>query len=115
MPGDDLLFKAEVVEKIVRGSPEEALKMLCKYYRVELPRIQVGAVKGRSGDTLGVYVSRRRTIYVRSSDLLYDPFVVIHEFYHHLRTRLKKHRGTERHADTFAREFIQAYRRVRSK
>jgi hypothetical protein len=36
--------------------------------------------------------------------------VVLHEFYHHLRTSIdKKHRGTEKFAGEFAEEFIKAY------
>jgi hypothetical protein len=42
-----------------------------------------------------------------------EPFVVLHEFYHHLRTALdRKHRGTEKYADEFAREFIEAYKSI---
>jgi hypothetical protein len=47
---------------------------------------------------------------------LRNPFVILHEFYHHLRTDLDlKHRGTEKHADAFAREFIQVFESSRVK
>jgi hypothetical protein len=41
-----------------------------------------------------------------------NPFVIIHEFYHHLRSKAvdKMHRGTEKNADKFAIEFIEAYK-----
>ena len=53
----------------------------------------------------------KKKISVRNSDTLKDPFVVLHEFYHHLRTMGDtKHRGTEKYADAFAREFVEAYR-----
>jgi hypothetical protein len=39
-----------------------------------------------------------------------DPFIVLHEFYHHLRIRGGKiHRGTERNAMEFAKGFIKAH------
>jgi hypothetical protein len=44
-----------------------------------------------------------------NSAIFYNPFVVLHEFYHHLRARSGPHRGTERHANAFARRFIDSY------
>lgn len=105
----DPLFKFRVVEEILMKKPENAIKMLGQHYNVETPGLQVGVVKGSSSKVLGVYVSRKKTIYVRSSEVLYDPFVILHEFYHHLRTRAKEHRGTEKHADKFAKDFIEAH------
>jgi hypothetical protein len=35
--------------------------------------------------------------------------VILHEFYHHLRMHGRKHLGTEKHADRFARDFIEVY------
>jgi hypothetical protein len=40
---------------------------------------------------------------------------MLHEFYHHLRTRGGEHRGTERHANNYAAWFITAYNNVVSK
>jgi len=43
--------------------------------------------------------------------MLKEPFVILHEFYHHTRTGIDtKHRGTEKYANEFAEKFIQAYR-----
>ena len=51
----------------------------------------------------------KNTIYLRSSREYMDPFVILHEFYHHIRSRLGKHRGTEKHADAFAMRAIALY------
>jgi len=48
---------------------------------------------------------------VLNSDVLMDPFTVLHEFYHHVRFRLGGlYRGTERNANEFARNFIESYK-----
>jgi Zn-dependent peptidase ImmA (M78 family) len=104
-------FKATVVWLILNGKVEEALEILAQKHGVTVPIIEVGLPKGRKTKALGCYNSNQRTISVLNSDTLKDPFVILHEFYHHLRTRGDgKHRGTEKFADTFAKEFIEAYR-----
>jgi hypothetical protein len=104
-------FKAAVVWFILDGKVEEALRLLAKHYGVDVPRLKVGLPKGRKKNSLGCYNGKSETIFVLSSDVLREPFVVLHEFYHHLRTASdKKHRGTEKYADEFAREFIEAYK-----
>jgi len=82
---------------------------LSEKYNVKSPDLYVGVVKGRSTSALGVYLPQKRAIYVKNSNVLFNPFVIIHEFYHHLRTHPTKHRGTEKHADRFAQEFIKAH------
>ena len=106
---EDIVFKYEVVEEILNKRPEEALKMLSQKYSVKAPELYVGMVKGHSSDALGIYISKKKAIHVKDSDVLFNPFVIIHEFYHHLRTHPSMHRGTERHADLFAKDFIKAY------
>ncbi len=110
---EDIIFKSRVVEEILMKRPENAVRLLGQHYNVEAPGLQVGVVKGHSTKVLGIYVSRKKTIFVRSREVLYDPFVILHEFYHHLRTRAKEHRGTERHADRFAKDFIEAHLTVK--
>jgi hypothetical protein len=66
-------------------------------------------VKGRTKGVLAVYVARRREILAARREYLYDPFTILHEFYHHLRYFDNDHRGTERYADRFATDFIRAY------
>lgn len=104
-------FKPRVVGLILSGKPEEALKLLAEHYRVSTPKLKVGLPKGRKAKAFGVYTAKNEIISVLNSDVLMNPFVVLHEFYHHLRSRGvdKQHRGTEKNADKFASEFIKAY------
>ena len=104
-------FKPIVVALILNGKPEEALAILGKKYKVTTPKLKVGLPKGRKATAFGVYTSKNETISVLNSDALMNPFVILHEFYHHLRSRAidKQHRGTEKNADKFAAEFIKAY------
>lgn len=104
-------FKPSVVAFILDGKPEDALQQLAKHYHVSTPRIKVGLPKGHRKNVLGCYTARDRTISVLNADILKDPFVVLHEFYHHLRIGLSMvHRGTEGNASEFAKNFIMAYR-----
>lgn len=104
-------FKAMIVWLIVDGKTEDALKQLAEHYGIDAPKISVGLPKKYKSRTVGCYNAKKKAISVLNSDSLKDPFVILHEFYHHTRTDLNlKHRGTERYADEFAREFIQAYR-----
>ena len=98
-------------EKVVRlisfdRKPEDALDLLCQHYRVERPLLRIGLPKGEK-KALGCYVHRERAIYISREEYLYDPYVLIHEFYHHLRNVGGKHRGTERHAKDFAVSFLR--------
>ncbi len=90
----------------VDRNPEEALDALCAHYRVDRPNLRVGLPKGEKR-ALGCYVHRDRTIYMSSEEYLFDPYVLIHEFYHHLRHVGGKHKGTERHARDFAISFLR--------
>jgi hypothetical protein len=105
-------MKASVVAMILDSRPEEALDLLSKWYRVERPRLGVGVVEGRTKRVAAVYSLRRKEILAARREYLYNPFVIIHEFYHHLRSRSGRHRGTEKEADRFAVEFIRAYQRL---
>ena len=86
--------------------PEEALDLLSAHYGVERPRLRMGLPSGEK-KALGCYVHREKTIYISTQEYLYDPYVLIHEFYHHLRSVGGKHRGTERHAKEFALSFLK--------
>ena len=105
-------FKAVVVTHILEYDPEKALKLLCDHYRVPLPKLGVGVFKGRSKEVRAVYSGAKKEIRAARREYLYDPFVIIHEFYHHLRSVGGEHRGTEKNADKFALDFIGAYNRV---
>jgi Zn-dependent peptidase ImmA (M78 family) len=104
-------LKPRVVWLILNGKPEEALVLLAENYKVALPRLKVGLPKGRTGTAYGCYTPKNETISVLNSDTMRNPFVILHEFYHHLRTSVDlQHRGTEKNADKFALEFINAYK-----
>jgi hypothetical protein len=100
------------VATILDSKPEKALELLCEHYHVEVPKLGVGVVKGRSKGVLAVYSANRKEILAVRQEYLYDPFVILHEFYHHLRQFAGEHRGTEKNADKFALDFIAAYKRA---
>ncbi len=106
----EIQFKASVVHLILNGNVEEALTTLADHYHVSLPRLKVGLPSRNRKKVVGCYTAKTQTIYLANSETLQNPFVVLHEFYHHLRTSIdKKHRGTEKYASDFARDFIDAY------
>jgi hypothetical protein len=52
-------------------------------------------------------------ISVLDSDTLSAPFIILHEFYHHMRSFADaNHKGTEKYANKFAKEFIEAYKSI---
>jgi len=107
----DLLreFRIEVVRLILNGKVEIALGLLSKHYGVREPALRVGTVK-RHRKVLACYVEKERRIYLSNSSFLTDPFVVLHEFYHHLRASgVQKSRQVEKRADLFALAFIEAF------
>ena len=105
-------MKALVVALILDSKTEEAIGVLSRWYRVSEPRLGVGVFEGRTKGVAAVYSQNRKEILAAKREFLYDPFVMIHEFYHHLRSTSGKHRGTEKQADKFALEFIAAYRQA---
>jgi hypothetical protein len=116
MPNDvDPSFKAHIVALILEREPDEALRRLSHTFQTTVPQLRLGPVRGYGRRALAVYVQRERAIYAVNREALYNPFVILHEFYHHLRTVAGEHRGTERHADQFARDFLVAYNAVHSR
>ena len=112
----DQKFKALIVWLILNGKAEKSLELLAEHYGVDMPKIKVGLPKAHIRKTLGCYNAKNKTIFVLNCDTLKEPFIILHEFYHHLRTTLDaKHKGTERYADDFAKEFIQAYKSTAAK
>ena len=104
-------FKPIVVQLVLQKQTEEALELLAKTYGVDVPRLKVGLPKGHVRTAYGTYCAKDQTICVLDSDIFGNPFVIIHEFYHHLRSKNvdKQHKGTEKNADKFAMEFIKEY------
>ncbi len=105
---------ARAVELIISGRAEEALEILSRYYNIPKPELKVGLPK-RCLNAYGCYNPRRRTIYVRSSEEYKNPFVILHEYYHHLRGWPGVHRGSERHANEYALNAIRLWRELKGK
>lgn len=112
MTQPDETMQARIVQMILTKRTEEALLALSSFYNLEPPKIAVGTVKGKRRIAYAVYVQREKKIYAMDSTIYYNPFVILHEFYHHLRTRDGSHRGTEKHANAYARGFIESYMAV---
>ena len=104
-------FRARIVGYILEGRPEHAVKLLSRYYGVSEPELRVGTVKGHR-KVLGCYVEKEKRIYLSTSQFLTDPYVILHEFYHHLRaSHVAKNRQVEKRADLFALNFIRDLKR----
>ncbi len=108
----DDLAKAKIVEMILYKKTEEALQSLSKFYKVYPPQIVVGTIKGKRRTVYAVYVPRESKIYCINSDIFYNPFIVLHEFYHHIRTTGGIHRGSEKQANLYAKSFIDSYKKI---
>lgn len=111
IPLDDLT-KTKIVYMILNKKTEEALQHLSKFYNMTPPEIVVGTVKGKRKTVYAVYVQKEGKIYAINSDVFYNPFIVLHEFYHHIRTKGGIHRGSEKNANMYAKSFIDAYNRI---
>jgi len=112
VPDLDDLTKAKIVQMILDKKTETALEKLSEFYHVESPKIVVGTIKGKRRTVYDVYVSSQKMIYALNSDVFYNPFIILHEYYHHIRSKLGVHRGSERHANTFAKDFVDSYVRI---
>jgi len=105
-------MKATVVALILDSKTEEAIQVASNWYRVSVPTLGIGVVEGKTKGVAAVYSQKRKEILAARREFMFDPFVMIHEFYHHLRSVSGHHRGTEKQADRFALDFIDAYRRL---
>ena len=83
--------------------------MLCK---VTPPEITVGTIKGKRRTVYAVYVQRESKIYYINSDIFYNPFIVLHELYNHIRTKGGIHKGSEKYANIYAKSFIDSYKKI---
>ena len=100
---------AKVVGLITDGRAELAMKLLSEYFAIDEPDVRVGTVK-RHRKVVACYVEREKRIYLSKSDYLTDVYVILHEFYHHLRaSQPVKRRQIERRADLFALTFIRDF------
>ena len=108
----DDTFKAYIVQLIIDKKTEQAIESLSQLYEIKPPQIVVGTIKGKRRTVYAVYVQRECKIYCINSDIFYNPFIIMHEFYHHLRTTAGVHRGSEKHANLYARDFIESYNTI---
>lgn len=103
-------FKSLIVELILSGQANKALDLLSKKHKIEKPKLKVGLPKGHKAKILGCYIAKNSSITLYNRDLLTNPYIILHEFYHHLRTNInKKHLGTEKNANRFALDYITVY------
>jgi hypothetical protein len=107
----DVLFRAKVVYLILSKDTEEALEMLSSHYRVVTPKLRVGMPK-RYSKNPACYVAKKRTIHVSRREIIWNPHVILHEFYHHLRRVTDAQGGVEKYADKFAKNYIEDYRKT---
>ena len=112
MPDLDDMVKAQIVALIVDKKTEVALEKLSKLYQVDTPKIVVGTIKKKRRTVYAVYVVQEKKIYALNSEIFYDPFVILHEYYHHIRSKRGTHRGSEKHANMYAQEFIDSYMKI---
>ena len=112
MPELDDLTKAKIVQMILNKKTETALEKLSEFYHVETPKIVVGTIKGKRRTAYAVYVPAQKKIYALNSDVFYNPFIILHEYYHHIRSKLGVHRGSERHANMYAKDFVDSYAKI---
>lgn len=108
MPTADLMFKAKVVNLILSKKVGEALELLSQRHRIPKPNLKIGMPKRHSAK-LACYVAKKRMIHVSRGELLYNPRVILHEFYHHLRNSTDAQKGVEKYAEKFAENYLQAY------
>jgi hypothetical protein len=108
----DDLTKAKIVALILDKKTEQALDYLSKLYKVDTPQIVVGTIKKKRRTVYAVYVVQEKKIYALNSEIFYNPFVILHEYYHHIRSKLGTHRGSEKYANMYAQQFIDSYMNV---
>ena len=106
------ITKAKIVYMILNRKTEEALPNLSQFYNITPPEMVVGTIKGKRKSVYAVYVQKESKIYTINSDIFYNPFVVLHEFYHHIRTKGGIHRGSEKYANMYAKDFVDAYNKI---
>jgi len=95
-----------IVRNIIDGDIDTALELLSKEYNVPTPKYRIGTVKGHRG-AAGCYIERKKTIVFANSEILRNPLVVLHEFYHHMISSVTlKGGGTDKNAERFVRRFL---------
>jgi hypothetical protein len=106
---DEPRFKTAIVILILTKDTETAVEILSQKYKVRAPKLEIGHTKGKK-IALAVYSVDANSISFADQEHFFNPFVVLHEMYHCIRSRSGHHRGTEKNADRFAMDFIENYR-----
>jgi hypothetical protein len=104
-------FKAMIVYLILSSETERAIDILSRKFGVRKPALGIGHTKGKK-IALAVYSVASNTISFADQQYFFDPFVVLHEMYHCVRSRSGNHRGTEKNADRFALDYIAEYNKL---
>lgn len=87
------------------------MELVGRRFGVKPPKLSIGILKGKKR-ALAVYSVSTNEISFADQDQFFDPFVVLHEMYHCIRSTTGEHRGTEKNADRFALDYIEEYKRV---
>lgn len=106
-------FKAYVVSLILNKDTERAVELVSAKHRVRKPKLSIGISKGKK-KALGVYSVDANTISFKDNEQFFNPFVVLHEMYHCVRSTSGIHRGNEKNADRFAIDYIQTFNKLAS-
>lgn len=106
---DESRFKVYVVHKILSKETEKAVELVCQRNHVKAPSLRIGGVPKGHKKALGVYSIASNSVAFRDQDQFFNPFVVLHELYHCIRSKSGTHKGTEKNADRFAISFIEEY------
>ena len=102
----------EIIRLIIEGKVEEAIDILSSFYKVEKPKLKVGIPKGKY-NALALYDPIKNIIYFKKGEYMHNPFIVLHEFYHVLRSQEGKHKGSERKANEFAYNFLKRFYKIK--
>jgi hypothetical protein len=105
---DESSFKAYIVGLILSKDTEKAVELLSRKFKVRIPSLGIGHTKGKK-TALAVYSVVANTISFSDQDYFFNPFVVLHEMYHCIRSTSGSHRGTEKNADKFALNYIDEF------
>jgi len=101
-------MRRSIVNKIIGGDLGSALELLSSEYGVASPDFRVGTVKGHR-NVAACYQEKQRTMVFSNREILRNPAVVLHEFYHHLiASKTFKGGGTDKNADRFVKQFLSA-------
>jgi hypothetical protein len=96
-----------VIRMIINGDTDDALKFMSTFYHIDPPKSVIGLPRNKCFKAYACYVPSKHTIYFRDAESFRNPYIVLHEFYHVIRSAVGKHKGTEKYADEFAKKFIQ--------